>query len=167
MKVGTSKGGAGSRKPEGSHHMRRIREEEPPKLREIAACPDCRASYRAGRWTWKKAPIGSYEHRCPACARIRANYPAGILEVSGAFARAHDREILDLLRNVEESERREHPLKRIMHVEHGDAGFRVTVTDAKLAATFGRRLSSAFEGELRHPPTTRERDLQRVAWHRD
>lgn len=32
---------------------RRIHEEGPGKLPELAGCPRCNASYRNGRWTWE------------------------------------------------------------------------------------------------------------------
>lgn len=151
---------------------RRIHEEAPGaapgKLPEIAGCPRCGASYRSGRWTWKKPPAGSYEHVCPACERIEADYPAGSLHVGGAFAGSHRDELVGLLRHVEERERTDHPLKRIMTIADEDAGFVVTVTDAKLAQSMGRALKKAYEGHLEHPPTTSDREnLVRVHWARD
>jgi hypothetical protein len=147
---------------------RRIHEESKGKLPELAACPDCGASYREGRWTWKVAPVGSYEHRCPACERIANDYPAGVLAVSGSFAESHRDELLGLLRNTEAAEREAHPLKRIMTVEDADQGFVVSVTDGKLAESLGRALERAYEGELDRPPTTSEKEnLVRVHWSRD
>jgi NMD protein affecting ribosome stability and mRNA decay len=151
---------------------RRIHEETPGqapgKLPEIAGCPDCGASYRNGRWTWKKAPAGSYEHVCPACERVAADYPAGVLHVDGGFAAAHREELVALVRNIEERERAEHPLNRIMTVADESTGFAVTVTDGKLAQTFGRALQSAYQGRLEHPTTTSDTEnLVRVRWTRD
>jgi len=151
---------------------RRIHEEAPGhaagKLPGIAGCPKCGASYRNGRWTWKEAPAGSYEQVCPACERVAADYPAGVLHVEGGFVAAHRQELLALVRNVEERERAEHPLKRIMAVADEGTGFAVTVTDGKLAQTFGRALHSAYEGHLQHPPTTSDTEnLVRVRWTRD
>ena len=151
---------------------RRIHEDAPGaapgKLPEIAGCPECGASYRNGRWTWKQAPAGAYEHRCPACDRIAAGYPAGALHVEGGFAAAHRDELMALLRHVEERQRAEHPLKRIMAVRNEGPGFVVTVTDAKLAQSLGRALESAYQGLLELPPTTSDTgNLVRVRWTRD
>jgi ribosomal protein L32 len=147
---------------------RRIHEETQGKLPELAGCPTCGASYREGRWTWEKAPLGSYEHVCPACERIEAQYPAGMLTVDGAFAASHRDELLGLIRNIESSQRAEHPLKRIMAIEDQGTGFVVTVTDGKLAMTFGRALEKAYDGEFEHPPTTSDKEnLVRVRWSRE
>jgi NMD protein affecting ribosome stability and mRNA decay len=147
---------------------RRIHEEVPGKRRELAGCPSCGASYREGRWTWKTAPAGSYEEVCPACQRIADDFPAGEVRVEGAFVGPHREELVGLIRHVEERERGEHPLKRIMAIEDEGAGFVVTVTDAKLAPAMGRALHSAYEGDLELPPTTSDREnLVRVRWTRD
>jgi hypothetical protein len=147
---------------------RRIHEEPPDKLPELAGCPRCGASYRNGRWTWKTAPAGSYEHVCPACERVAADYPAGVLQVEGAFAASHRDDLIGLIRNLEERESAEHPLKRIMAVTDEGAGFVVTVTDAKLVETFGRALKKGYEGRLERPPTTSEKPNRvRIRWSRD
>jgi NMD protein affecting ribosome stability and mRNA decay len=147
---------------------RRIHEEGRGKHAEIAACPRCSASYRNGRWTWKAAPAGSYERVCPACERIESRYPAGVLHVGGEFARAHRDELVHLIKNVEERERTDHPLKRIMDIADEGSGFAVSATDSKLALAFGRALKKAYDGELEQPPTTSEKEnLVRVRWTRD
>lgn len=147
---------------------RRYYEEGPEKLPENSSCPRCGASYHKGRWVSRRAPAGSPEHVCPACERIETDYPAGVVQVAGAFAQAHRDELVGLLRNIEQRERAEHPLKRIMAIRDEDDGFSVSVTDASLARSFGRALERAYEGELEQPPTTSElQDLVRVRWTRD
>lgn len=146
---------------------RRIHEEAPGKLPELAACPKCHASYRNGRWTWKLAPADAYEHLCPACERIASDYPAGVIYLEGAFVAAHREELDNLLHNIEERERAEHPLKRIMAIADEDTGFSVTVTDGKLAQSFGQALQHAYEGQLEQPPPSDPENLVRVRWSRD
>jgi len=147
---------------------RRLPDAPAGKLPELAACPRCGASYREGRWTWKTAPAGSYEQVCPACERIEAGYPAGVLHVAGAFAAAHRDDLIGLVRNVEERERGDHPLKRVMSIEDEGIGFVVQTTDAKLALALGRALEKAYDGHLEHPPTTADTEnLVRVRWARD
>jgi hypothetical protein len=123
----------------------RVFEEKAGKLPDLAVCPDCRASYRSGRWTWQPAPADAYEHTCPACERIASDYPAGVVHLQGDFATSHRDELVGLLRNLEERERAEHPLKRIMAIADEGSGFAVSVTDAKLAETFGRALERAHQ----------------------
>ena len=97
--------GVASRTPLPSRPSRRIHDEAPGqasgKLPELAGCPRCGASYRNGRWTWKTAPLGSYEHVCPACERIAADYPAGVLHVEGDFVASHRDDLIGLIRNIE------------------------------------------------------------------
>jgi len=89
------------------------------------------------------------------------------LEVEGGFAVSRRAEILALLHNIEQNQRLEHPLKRIMDVEEREEGFCVTVTDAKLALAFGKALQQAYAGELEHPPTASDKEnLTRVHWRR-
>lgn len=146
----------------------RIHEETPGKLPGIGVCPRCEASYREGRWTWETAPAGAVEQVCPACERIATDYPAGVLHVGGGFAASHRDELVGMLRHIEERERGEHPLKRIMAISDEDGGFAITVTDAKLVESFGRALQRAYEGRLEHPATTSEKqNLVRVRWTRD
>jgi NMD protein affecting ribosome stability and mRNA decay len=150
---------------------RRIHEPGPDKkgkLRELAECPDCKASYRNGRWTWERAPVGSYAHVCPACERIAGDYPAGIVSISGTFQAAHRDEVEGLIRNVEERERGEHPLKRVMAIDAESDGLVVKTTDAKLAEALGKALHHAWAGTLDLPPTTTDKEnLVRVRWTRD
>jgi NMD protein affecting ribosome stability and mRNA decay len=146
---------------------RRIHEEGPDKLPELAACPECHASYRNGRWTWKLAPADAYSHICPACERIASDYPAGVIQLEGDFVATHREELMGLLRNIEERERAEHPLKRIMATTDEAKGFSVTVTDGKLAQSFGQALHHAYEGQLEQPGTSAPENLVRVHWTRN
>jgi NMD protein affecting ribosome stability and mRNA decay len=137
------------------------------KLADATACPNCGASYREGRWTWEPALVGSSEQQCPACERIAGRYPAGVLRVEGAFAREHRGDLIGLVRNVEERERAEHPLNRVMSIEENENGFVVETTNGKLAQALGRALHKAYAGQLEHPPTTADKEnLVRVRWVR-
>lgn len=146
---------------------RRIHEEDPGKLAEIARCPSCQASYRNGRWTWESAPADAYGLTCPACERIQSDHPAGLLRAEGEFAWEHRDELVAMIRHVAESESAEHPLNRIMAVQEQDRGLVVTTTDGRLVMSLGRALVSAYDGRLEHPPTRAEQDdLLRVRWAR-
>jgi len=144
---------------------RRVADESRGKLAEIAGCPRCEASYRDGRWTWKPAPAGAYEQVCPACERIAQHYPAGVLRIEGRSTRAQRGDWIGLVENVEEREREEHPLKRVMSIEEEPRAVVVETTDARLAADLGRALHRAYGGRLELPPTTSDvENLARVRW---
>jgi hypothetical protein len=137
------------------------------KLAAATVCTGCGAVYGDGRWHWSQVTDPTGEHRalCPACQRIRDRYPAGEVCISGEFARAHRDEILARIRHVEEREKAEHPLQRLMDVREDGELLRVTTTDVHLANAIGRALHDAFKGELQ-VPWQEKGDLLRVSWIR-
>jgi hypothetical protein len=135
------------------------------KLPDPTACPSCGAMYRNGRWTWGSPPADAHRAECPACRRIADDYPAGLVTVRGEFALAHRQEILSLAHHVEEREKREHPLKRIMAVREEPGALVVTTTDARLARGIGEALEHAYKGELDYRFGETENVL-RVSWER-
>jgi NMD protein affecting ribosome stability and mRNA decay len=138
------------------------------KLPGTAVCPDCGVTYHEGRWTWQAAPPDASSRTCPACERIADHYPAGVLHVEGAFATAHRNDLIGLVRNVEESERADHPLNRVMSIVDSPNGFIAETTDARLVRSLGRALHKAYDGKLEEPPTTADTEnLVRVRWVRD
>lgn len=155
----------------GERRNRLIREREHDtykvrsKLPDPSACPQCGAMYRNGRWTWDVPPPDAHAALCPACHRIRDDHPGGVLFLDGDFLRRHHEEILGLARNVAERERGEHPLKRIMRVEGGEAGIAVATTDSDLARAIGEAVHHAYQGELTYRYTGEE-DFLRVHWTR-
>jgi hypothetical protein len=135
------------------------------KLPDPSACSKCRAMYRNGRWEWGHPPVDANPVVCPACQRIQDDMPAGILTLVGKFHLEHRPEILGLLRNVEEREVKDHPLKRIIDViEEGDE-VQIRTADADLARSLGNAIHHAYRGELDyHYPG--EGDVLRVRWER-
>lgn len=135
------------------------------KLEEPTVCSECRAVFTQGRWSWNPAPEGAHETRCPACQRIHDRVPAAFLTLCGEFRKAHDEEIRHLMRNYEERERAEHPMKRIMNIEETDDGLSVTFTDPHLARGIGEALHHAYAGDLDYQYTKGD-NLLRVTWRR-
>jgi len=135
------------------------------KLPEPTVCPDCGATYRSGRWTWTAAPADAHRTACPACRRIKDRVPAGVVTIEGEFAAAHREEIENLVRNVEEREKRDHALKRIIAIEEEGQALLVSTTDGKLARAIADALHSAYQGELDYKFTERE-NVFRAHWSR-
>src|SRR5271167_2546040 len=68
-----------------------------------------------------RGPGGGHEEPCPACRRINDRFPAGVVELRGAFGIQQKEEILRLARHQEEAEKSEHPLNRIIKIDEGAA----------------------------------------------
>jgi NMD protein affecting ribosome stability and mRNA decay len=118
------------------------------KLKEPAVCPQCGAVFHKGRWTWAPRPAQAHEAVCPACHRISDNYPKGMLTMNGPYFTAHREETLNLARNEEAREKKEHPLARIMVIEERPEGTVITTTDTHLPRCIGEALHHAYHGEL-------------------
>jgi hypothetical protein len=131
------------------------------------ACPECGVVFEAGRWQWKSAPIQAADHLCPACRRIHDHVPAGVLYLGGDYFRSHREEIMQLIRHVEEKEKSEHPLERIIDIEQSGNGHDtvITFTGVHLAKGTGESLQHAHHGNL--DITFAERDDRvLVSWQR-
>lgn len=141
------------------------RQHKPP---EPSVCPDCSAVFHAGRWQWGLRHPDSAEVLCPACHRIKDDFPAGFVHVMGTFFAAHRSEILALISHHAEKARAEHPLARIMAIKEdmgGAGGIVVTTTDIHLARDLGEALHHAYHGDLAFHYNEGEK-LLRVQWQR-
>jgi len=133
---------------------------------EPTRCPDCKASFAQGRWTWEKAPADSYEQVCPACQRIQDRFPAGYVTIKGEFFAAHRDEIVALITDHEKKEKSERPLQRIMAIEEKkDGNVEITTTDSQLARGIGEALHEAYKGDLKLK-YSRDENLLRATWKR-
>ncbi len=135
------------------------------KLPEPTACPDCGAVYSKGRWQWLSRPDGAHQQVCPACHRIRDDFPAGYVTLGGEFFAQHREEILGLVRHQAEKASGEHPLERIIGVREQRGGVLVSTTGIHLARAIGEALASAYQGELQYHYNEGE-NLLRVQWRR-
>lgn len=119
------------------------------KIAEPAVCPDCGAVFHRGRWQWSAPPQGATPVRCEACRRIHDKFPAGTLIVTGKFTPARAAEIEALARHQEKAEMADHPLNRIMSIEHSDGEtIVIATTDLHLPHRIARALNKAFGGRL-------------------
>lgn len=135
------------------------------KLPEPTKCPTCSAVFKSGRWTWETQEVTIHEAICPACLRIKDDYAAGFVEITGGFYANHHDDIDNLIRNTEQKENVDHPLERIMSITKTTDGIVVSTTGVHLARRIGKALFSAHEGNL----SLRYADAQnhvRIAWER-
>lgn len=135
------------------------------KLTEPTVCPECGAVFHDGRWQWMDAPIDAHRETCPACHRIKDNFPAGFVTLKGQFFNSHYEEIRKLIQHHAEHEGAEHPLKRIIALENQDGAMLVTTTDTHLARGIGEALRHAYQGDLKIEHVSGE-NLVRVYWSR-
>jgi hypothetical protein len=68
--------------------------------------------------------------------------------ITGPFSTQHRQEILNLVRNLEQKAKAEHPLDRILRIEERDDALVVETTDIHLPRSIGEELHSAYQGEL-------------------
>jgi hypothetical protein len=137
------------------------------KFADPSVCSQCDAVYREGRWQWmEENPRGAADDLCPACQRIRDDYPAGEIALGGAFFAGHREEILRTVRNEGAAETAEHALNRIMGIEESPKEAIVTTTDIHLPRRIGHALERAYKGGL-EIHFDKEGHFARVKWRRD
>lgn len=135
------------------------------KPHEPALCPQCGAVFHSGRWQWLPEPEAAHREMCPACHRIHDNFPAGYVKLEGEFLGQHRAELLNLVRHVEQREKAEHPLQRIMRITDEDGAVLVATTDIHLARGIGDAIHHAYQGHLESHYNPDE-NLLRVHWKR-
>ncbi len=140
--------------------------------RRISICEGCRAVYMNKRWYIgsKLDDLGSKSETaatvCPACSKIRDNFPGGIVTLKGDYVLKHKQDLMNLVRNEEERARGFNPLERVMSVrENGYGSIVISTTNEKLAQRLGRAIKKAFHGEVAYH-WSHDNKLVRVDWER-
>ena len=132
-----------------AHRQRPARLSIEERLQALAEAGELtRPSVPKGRWTWNQRPAKAQETICPACHRINDKYPKGMLTLNGPYFIANRTEILNLARNEEAKEKKEHPLARIMAIEEHPEGTVITTTDTHLPRRIGEALHHAYDGNF-------------------
>jgi len=134
-------------------------------------CPGCNAVYQGGHWVWPKGeesrdiPTGD-QNICPACRRIRDNYPAGLLVLGGEYLKRRKEEILNLVNRIVREEGEKSPLRKVINREEKEGSITIYLTDDHMARRLGEAIHRAHKGELeiKYGEETR---FVRVYWNRD
>ena len=136
------------------------------KLPEGTVCPQCGTIYHQGRWQWGTKDEGADQELCAACRRINDKFPAGIVTLRGDFGQEQKDEMIRLARHQEDTEKREHPLNRIISIEDDAQGLVITTTDIHLPRRIGEAIKRAFHGEI-EGHFEKDGYFVRVTWTRE
>ncbi len=140
--------------------------------RKVSVCEGCRAIYMNKRW-YSRGPAYDIAVKkenvtvvCPACLKIRDNFPGGIVTLKGDYVLAHKMDLMKLVKNEEEKARGLNPLERVMSVkENGYGSIVISTTNERLAQRLGRAIRKAFQGEVTYN-WSHDNKLARVEWER-
>ena len=118
-----------------------------------AICRKCRAVYANKRWSFDEgtarklaASRRTEKLVCPACQKIRDDYPEGIVTLRWSGLRDHEGEIRGLISNVEMRAVSVNPLDRVMKIIRRKNELEVQTTNDRLAQRIGRALVRAYKG---------------------
>jgi hypothetical protein len=136
-----------------------------------AVCECCSSVYRNKRWYADKRYFKEGVKKrelikivCPACLKMRDNFPGGILTLKGKDILLHKKDLMNLIRNEEERARGLNPLERIMSIkEDGYGNIIISTTNEKLAQRLGREIKKAFHGKVFYQ-WSHDNKLLRVDW---
>jgi NMD protein affecting ribosome stability and mRNA decay len=142
--------------------------------KKISVCEGCHAVYKNKRWyadaaLYDKAVSapGTSVTVCPACAKIRDNFPGGIVTLKGSYVLPHKEDLVHLVKNVEARARSTNPLERVMSIkEDGYGNIVIYTTNEKLAQRLGNLIKKAFHGNVTYD-WSHENKLARVDWVRE
>ncbi len=140
--------------------------QEREKWPEPTVCSECNAVFLEGRWAWLEPSDKANTIVCPACQRIKDAFPAGYLEIKGAFFDSHREELLGLIHNLEAQEKGEHPMERLMAITAEEDQTLITTTGIHLARRIGEALQHAYEGDLDFTYGDAEKII-RMTWIRE
>lgn len=133
-----------------------------------SVCKNCGVLYKDGRWQWAETHEKVEETTCPACQRIKDDYPAGRVFLSGNFFNDHYEELMNMIRNEERLEKGEHPMERIMQIRKdpdNPGQTLITTTGIHMARRIGDKLYYAYEGDLDYHYEDDEKYMM-VTWNR-
>lgn len=135
-----------------------------------AICRKCKAIYANKRWHFDEAAAGKLAASprtqklvCPACQKIRDDYPEGIVTLRWSELEDHEAEIRGLIANVEARAVSVNPLDRVMKIARRKKELEVQTTNDRLAQRIGRALVRAYKGKAAYSWAHRDM-MVRVDW---
>ena len=142
--------------------------------RSVSVCESCHAVYMNKRWYSDGEVYEAVANNpettmlvCPACLKIRDNFPGGIVTLKGDYVLPHKQALLNLVKNEEERARGFNPLERVMSIkENGHGSIVISTTNEKLAQRLGRAIRKAFRGVVSYH-WSHDNKLARVDWVRE
>jgi hypothetical protein len=149
----------------GRHRGRHAVVLRPPKSAPTF-CPECRAVFARGRWTWKARLNVPADYclpavLCPACRRVHDRDPAYVVRIEGV-PRARAREIHALARHVESAERASRPQERLVPIESAQGALCIGTTGVHLAR---RVVAAILRSWKRQVEVLRRNDVEtRLLW---
>lgn len=141
-------------------------------LKEPSLCTTCKTAYHRKRWsrdpeTYRELELSPKINwtTCPACQKIAASYPEGIVTLRGSYLWEHEEEIRHILRNEESKAYAKNPLERIIRMTRDKDQLVIETTEEKLAEHLGRVVHRAHSGDLKISWAGNP-DICRVNWER-
>ncbi len=135
-----------------------------------AMCRTCKAIYTNKRWyvdrdEARKLADASTTHKllCPACQKIRDDYPEGVVTMKWSGLKDHEAEIRGLIANVEARAVSVNPLDQVMKIARRKKDLEVQTTNDRLAQRLGRALVRAYKGTADYKWAHRDM-MVRVTW---
>ncbi len=135
-----------------------------------AICRKCLAIYVDKRWHFDKvqAPKLAASPRtkklvCPACQKIKDDYPEGVVTLKWSDLREHEPEIRGLIANVEARAVSVNPLDRVMKIVRRKKDLEIQTTNDRLAQRIGRALVRSYKGTAAYHWAHRDM-MVRVIW---
>jgi len=138
-------------------------------------CPTCGLVYHNKMWrrdeelSKQLRSVKGVEYKdCPACRKIKDNYPLGVLIIKGEIINDEKRltEVQNLIKHEVEKESVSNPLARIMRIDRFDDRIEISTTTESLATRIGKAVNKAYQGELEFVFSENEKFL-RVIWYKD
>lgn len=132
-----------------------------------SACGSCGVLFRGGIFEWPDKKVeNAAKMTCPACRRTKDNYEGGKVFLEGRFVAGHKDEILNILRNTEEIEKKHRPLERIISIIEEQGRINIATTYEHVARRIGEAVHKAYKGELKIQYPEGQKYV-RIVWKRD
>jgi len=134
---------------------------------ETILCSKCKAIYYGKCWhknarLFEKNIKCTKKILCPACKWTKTNLAEGIIVLT-LKDNLKEKEILNLVRNVETKAKLRDPEDRIMKINKEENKITILTTENQLALSIAKQIKRAFKGDLKIKWSHNE-DVVRLEW---